>query len=649
MQYELRVTGHGITDAGRVRSKNEDSLLILEGQLVYGVADGMGGVSGGDVSSQKLVQCINEQVGRLPASVTLKDKILGIHQAAVQANEWILEWSEKNHVQGAGTTLVLLVLSREYPWAVNILHAGDSRAYRYRGGKLEQITADHSIEEAVGDNSGQPLPSQFKGLITNAVGLNRSLSLELTHAEQQAGDLWLLCSDGLDKMVPDEKIASILAEGADADGGVLAQRLVDEANAAGGKDNVTVVIVKVPECSKRPKGAPAVPFPGPLPVVGNGEASASDTSKTRTMGAEVETNGSVMVSLEPPNNETDFVTHDGASGRKTLLRWVLLTLIVATLAVVLWNLFSGNKESMVPVVPVEPAVPGTPVVQEGATVAAPGVPLEEVVAAARKSGDWKRASQEVQQADYPATAENVRNLKAINIWYNLVWMEAYHAPDEAKQAWPGFVVAANKVLAIIDRDVLPKTAPWPTGSERIANEFCRRRCGMQQVLAKELNGFCAFNSRRIDFVRSFPGEQVAAAFQSAGLAGRKAKEFDRLLRDANYAVKELERWANDGVSLPVPVAQLESLPDSHIKYCKKTDEVVDQLVSVLRVKPALKDSGNAAAGSPLLENLEQVQGEWRAIQASLATFDPGVLSADEEKAIRHYLERLFRFVGMDSQ
>lgn len=645
MQYELRVTGHGVTDAGRVRSKNEDSLLILEGQLVYCVADGMGGVSGGDVSSQKVVQCIADQMGRLPASVSLKDKILGSHQAAVQANEWILEWSEQNQVQGAGTTLVLLALSREYPWAVNILHAGDSRAYRYRRGKLEQITADHSIEEAVGDNSGQPLPSQFKGLITNAVGLNRSLSLELTHAEQQAGDIWLLCSDGLDKMVPDDKIAAMLAEGADAEGGVLAQRLVDEANAAGGKDNVTVVIVKVPECSKRPRGAPAVPFRGPLPVVDDGEASASDTAKTRTMGAEVETNGSVMMSLETPDNETDFLTHEGGAGKKAILRWVLLALVVATLAVVLWNLFSGNKESMAPVVPVEPAVPDAP----GAAAPEPAVPLEGVVAAARKSGDWQRAHQVVQQADYPTAAENVRNQKGINIWYSLVWTEAHQAPDEAKQAWPGFVAAANKVLASIGRDVLPKTAPWPTGADRIASEFCRRRYEMQQALGNELNGFCAFNNHRIEFIKSFPGEHVAAAFQVAGLAGRPAREFDRLLRDASYAVKELERWANDGVYLPVPVAQLESLPESHIKYCKKTDDAVGQLVSALKVKPALPDGGNAEPGSLLQKNLEQLQGQWRSIQNSLGTFDPGALSADEEKAIRQYLEGLFRFVGMDSR
>lgn len=643
MQYELRVAVHGVTDVGKVRSKNEDSLLILDRQRVYCVADGMGGVSGGEIASQKVIQCINEQIGRLNASVSLNDKMLSIHQAVIQANEWILGWSGKNEVQGAGTTLVLLVLSSEYPWAVNILHAGDSRAYRYRGGQLQQITVDHSIEEAVGDNSGQPLPSQFKGLITNAVGLKRSLALELTHAEQMAGDIWLLCSDGLDKMLSDEAIASVLAS--DGDANALAQRLVDEANAAGGKDNVSVVIVKVLECSNRPTGALSVPFPGPLPGVLEEDEASTETSMTEMLSMDTETNGSVMMSLETPNSETDFLSQEGGAGIKMIVRWILLALAGVVIAFVLWKLFSGHE------------IPSTAEVQVSApsSVVDPGVgvepamSIEEIVAMAEQSGDWKKAYSMTQQGDYVKIGEHMRSKKTIEIWYGLVWEEANRDPHDAMMALPEFIAAANKVLAAINRDALPSAAPWPKESARIANEFCRRRYNLQQQLVKELDEFWAFNSRRINFIEMLPDEHVAAAFKVSGSEGRKYKEFDRLLRDAKYAVQELERWLKGRSSLPIIKAQLESLPDSHIKYCNKVDIVVDQLVAVLREKPELKDNGNVDPESKLQKDLKQIQSEWRSIQDSLRNLDSGELSAREERSIRQYLEGLFQFEEMVEQ
>jgi len=644
MQYKLRVAGHGVTDVGKVRSKNEDSLLILDGQLVYCVADGMGGVSGGEVASQKVVQCINEQIGRLGASVSLNDKMLGIHQAVIEANQWILGWSEKNEVQGAGTTLVLLALSGEYPWAANILHAGDSRAYRYRGGKLQQITVDHSIEEAVGDNSGQPLPNKFKGLITNAVGLKKSLALELTHADQMAGDIWLLCSDGLDKMLSNEAIASVLA--GDGDANALAQRLVDEANAAGGKDNVSVVIVKVIECSSRPQGALSVPFPGPLPNVPEEEDETStETSMTAMLSMDTETNGSVLMSMETPNSETSSFGQEGGMGAATIIRWGLLALAGVVIAFVLWRLFSGQGSAGTAEVPaaapmVREAAP--PSVARPAVGVAPAVPIGEVVAEAERSGDWKKAYSVVQQGNYPATGGQVRGKNTIDSWYE-VWTEANRDPHEAMGALPGFTAAANKVLAAINRNALPSVGPWPEEPSRIANEFCRRRYDLQQMLEKELGEFGAFNSRRIDFIKTLPGEHVVAAFKATGADRQKYKEFDRLLHNAEYAVQVLERWFKEWGSLPIPLDQLESLPDSYIKYCNEADVLVDKLVAVLREKPKPKGCGEVDPESKPQKDPKQLQGEWRSIQDGLEHLSAGELSTGEEEAIRRYLERLFRF------
>lgn len=644
MQHELRVISHGVTDVGKVRSRNEDSLLILDKQRVYCVADGMGGVSGGEIASQKVVESINDQIGRLDMSVPLNDRILGIHQAVTDANKWILGWSEKNGVQGAGTTLVLLVLSDEYPWAVNILHAGDSRAYRYRGGQLQQITVDHSIEQAVGDNSGQPLPSQFKGLITNAVGLKKSLSLELTHAEQMAGDIWLLCSDGLDKMLPDEAIAAVLSS--DGDAKVLAQWLVDEANAAGGKDNISVVIVKVLECSDRPSGAVPVPFPGPLPCAPEEDETSTETSMTNAMSVETQTSCSVATGMETPNSETGFLSQGRGAGIKMIGRWALPALAGVIAVFALWRIFSGHEAPKT----VEAPTGASSEAVDAKVDAEPVVPIRELVASAEKSGDWKKAYSMVQQGNYPKTAEYVRSKKIIGGWYRQAWMEANRDPHGAVKAWPGFIAGANRIFSAINRKLLPASAPWPTDPEQIANEFCRRRYDLQQRLEKELDRFLVFNRRRIDFVRKLPEAHVAAAFKVAGLDERKHKEFNRLLPDAEYAVQELERWSKDRIPLPITEAQLESLPDSHIKYCKKTDIVIDQLVAVLQEKPGLKVIGNTDPESRIQKELKLVQSEWQAIQGGLRHLESGgELSVNEERSIRQYLEGLFRFEEMSGQ
>lgn len=642
MPYELRVAGHGVTDVGKVRSKNEDSLLILERQQVYCVADGMGGVSGGEIASQKVIECLKDQIGCLDTSVSLNDKLLSIHQAVVEANKWILGWSEKNEVQGAGTTLVLLALSPEYPWAVNILHAGDSRAYRYRGGHLQQITSDHSIEEAVGNNSDQPLPSQFKGLITNAVGLKKSLALELTHADQMVGDIWLLCSDGLDKMLSDDAIASIVASDGEGDANALAQRLVDEANAAGGKDNVSVVIVKVLECSEQPDGAVSVPFPGPLPSAPEEDTTSTETTLTSALSMDTETNGS-MGSAATPDSETDFMSH-GASEKSPLIRWILIA-FAGIIAVVLLKLFFG-PETPSATEDSDNAPLGEVSLVEADAMSA--IPIEEIVIGAEESGDWENAYFLTQDGSYSKAAEQARIKKTIDHWYRLVWLEANRDPDGAKKALVEFIAAANHVLVSINRNILPAPDPWPDEPDPIANDFSRRKFELQQEILKELNGFRAFNARRISFMK-LPDGHIAAAFKAGGLDERKYREFDRLLRDAEYAVHELERWLTNVGSLPITKDQIISLPNSYINYFDKVDIVSDELVEVLRIKPEIRSQGSVDPELRLQNELREIQLEWKSIQDALGGLSSGKFYEKDSNAIRHYLERLFQFEEMVEQ
>lgn len=615
MQYELRVAGHGVSDVGRVRSKNEDSLLLLDRQQIYCVADGMGGVSGGDIASRKVVECIKSQTGRLDPSLPLKDRILAVHQAVLQANDWILGWSEQNAVQGAGTTLVLLALSEEYPWAVNILHAGDSRAYRYRSGRLEQVTADHSLEEAVGDNSGQPLPSQFRGLITNAVGLKKSLSMELTHADQETGDLWLLCSDGLTKMLPDDAIASMLAENAEAGADVLAQRLVDAANAAGGKDNVSVVIVKVLECSRCPAGGDAVPFPGPLPAPPEDDSASGDTTMTAAMSMDSDTNGSVMMSLETSNGETDFLSHEGAGGIPKTLRWLLIALCSMIIIYVIWTLTLGREK---PAPAPKPAAVQTASPQPAPPAA---VSLSDLTAAAQRSGDWRHAHTLMQESGAGQVAEPSRNAKTISGWYS-EWAEAEQHPQQAVRMMPEFVEAASDAALSVDGNALSVYGSWPEEPAGIAAEYCRRRYRLQQLLARELNGFWVSSSRRISFMQSLPAAHVEAAFLAAG---SDEQEYHRALSEAEAAAQELEHWLKDRIFLPITIEQLEALPDALIKDCGKAVTAVAQLTAVLEAEP----------------ESAQVQRSWKSVQKVLENLESGELSAGDERSIRRYLEELY--------
>jgi serine/threonine protein phosphatase PrpC len=177
-----------------------------------------------------------------------------------------------------GSTLVALVFNPHNPARAVALHAGDSRLYRYRKGKLEQITTDHSAIAALAAKLGRSavsIPAKYQNELLRAVGLTESVELETTPVNVASGDVFLICTDGLTKMLSDERIAKILKDGAKDPLFTLAQTLINAANEAGGKDNVTVVLVKAGDISSAPNvidpdeeeegktvAAPTTPPPG---------------------------------------------------------------------------------------------------------------------------------------------------------------------------------------------------------------------------------------------------------------------------------------------------------------------------------------------------------------------------------------------------
>jgi protein phosphatase len=234
----------GLSDIGRVRSRNEDSYAVVAEEHLAVVADGMGGHGNGDVASKIAVEAVREAYVNLAGSSREELAIAERLQRAVAlAHERIrMAGNEDSSLRGMGTTLIAAVIEGEY--AV-IGHVGDSRAYALRGGTLTQLTEDHSwVREQVA--AGYLSPDQarehpFKSVVTRALGGDHPVEVDLRRVQLQPEDLLVLCSDGLTTMLTDEEIKALLVEGGSMR--EMAQRLVNAANELGGADNITVVLM----------------------------------------------------------------------------------------------------------------------------------------------------------------------------------------------------------------------------------------------------------------------------------------------------------------------------------------------------------------------------------------------------------------------
>lgn len=227
------------THQGRVRSSNQDCLLVDD--RVYGVADGMGGHQGGETASRVAVQVLKNALrGKLPDRRVLE---MGMEAA----NRRIFEMARHDSaLNGMGTTVTLLWEDGE---RILVGHVGDSRAYRLRAGELRQMTQDHSIvAELLRNNvitAEMARSHPYRNVITRAVGVDPAVTPDVTCEDKRAGDVWLVCSDGLYNMVPDDVLKKTLEESENDER--AADRLLELALEAGGTDNITFVICRVTE------------------------------------------------------------------------------------------------------------------------------------------------------------------------------------------------------------------------------------------------------------------------------------------------------------------------------------------------------------------------------------------------------------------
>ena len=239
---------HAAVDPGRARSNNEDAVATDAAAGLAVLADGMGGYNAGEVASNMATSFVRSELGRWLRDAGPQASDAEVRRAmdicVDNANRAIHAASTSNpHYAGMGTTLVVAVF-REGRLLLG--HVGDSRGYRLRGGRLTRLTRDHSLlQEQIDAGLITPEQAAFsanKNLVTRAVGVEDTVELETHQHDVQGEDLYLLCSDGLSDMLDDAGIAQVLLARSSLE--ACSQALIAAANAAGGRDNVSVVLAR---------------------------------------------------------------------------------------------------------------------------------------------------------------------------------------------------------------------------------------------------------------------------------------------------------------------------------------------------------------------------------------------------------------------
>ncbi len=244
----LNLSQFAATDIGLRRFKNEDSYLTMPDRGLMVVADGMGGAAAGEVASRLFIDTTIEVFVGMPA--TEQEAVVWVQDAFRRANERIRGYATGNlRCKNMGCTAEVLAFHRR---GFVLGHVGDSRTYLLRRGQLRQLTRDHSlVQEQV--EQGLLTPEQartysLRNVILRAVGASESLAVDLVRGKSFAGDIFLLCSDGLHDMVEGEIVRAILALQERLP--VKATKLIEAAKSAGGYDNITVAVCEVQSASE---------------------------------------------------------------------------------------------------------------------------------------------------------------------------------------------------------------------------------------------------------------------------------------------------------------------------------------------------------------------------------------------------------------
>lgn len=243
------------TDTGRARENNEDSIAFDESNRIAVLADGMGGYNAGEVASAMATSLLTAELRQwfqsAGSTTNSADIRHAVEVAVANANRAIFEEANTNtQCAGMGTTLVVGVFRDNY---LVLGHIGDSRCYRLRNGRIEQITRDHSLLQEQMD-AGWITPeeaaiSSIKNLVTRALGVEEHAMLEVNIYDVQVGDLYLMCSDGLSDMMSEAAIGRIASSSLEIEQRAIG--LINAANEMGGRDNISVLMIEIAEATEK--------------------------------------------------------------------------------------------------------------------------------------------------------------------------------------------------------------------------------------------------------------------------------------------------------------------------------------------------------------------------------------------------------------
>jgi PPM family protein phosphatase len=307
------------TDTGRQRNANEDSYFVRA--PIFVIADGMGGAQAGEVASKAAADAFDVDLSGTPPERVLEETI-------ATANRRIHDLARADPSRaGMGTTLTAAIVDAERE-EVGIGHVGDSRAYRLRNGSLEQLTRDHSLVEEM-RRKGQLTEAQAedhpqRSIITRALGPEPEVEPDIQTVAAAPGDVFLLCSDGLTTMLGEKQIAKLLAGAGSL--GEAVRALVDEANRAGGRDNITVLAFRLEDAaapSRAPEGATLI---GPAAE----EAGLTATEVRRRAAGAAARERRERLAAKPP--------------RRRLRRTIAALLAVLLVAAIAFGAWYGNRQ-----------------------------------------------------------------------------------------------------------------------------------------------------------------------------------------------------------------------------------------------------------------------------------------------------------------
>jgi PPM family protein phosphatase len=322
----------GRTDVGRQRTTNEDA--YLDSAPLFGVADGMGGARAGEVASRIAVETLADE-GAADSGHSGAEALLAA--TARDANRRIYELAQEDDSRaGMGTTFTAVMVDGS---DVVTGHVGDSRLYRFRDDRLERLTRDHSlVEELVRRGELDPAEAEShpqRSIITRALGPEPEVEVETFTCPGRAGDVYLVCSDGLTSMVSEEPVAEVLRASQTLE--EAADRLVEAANEAGGKDNITVVLFRLGEAAGEGGAGGTRP---------DTRETQADLSATEVQAA-VATAEAATAVRDPAREETAVrrPAPSGGSGsrrrRRRLVGGALALLVLAALVV---GFYFGSRE-----------------------------------------------------------------------------------------------------------------------------------------------------------------------------------------------------------------------------------------------------------------------------------------------------------------